>query len=115
MPTTEELLQQVYHVFNQRDIDTALQFMTPDVHWPNGWEGGYVDGREAVSAYWTRQWQAIDPYVTPLSIKQENDGRINVQVQQLVKDKSGNILFEGQVHHIYTLKNGLIKTMEIEK
>jgi hypothetical protein len=113
--TIEELIQQLYDIFNKRDIAAALQLMTPDVHWPNGWEGGYVDGRDGVRDYWTRQWKEIDPYVEPLAMIQQPDGRIRVLVQQTVKDKQGRLLFEGQVNHIYTLNNGLIKTMEIEK
>jgi ketosteroid isomerase-like protein len=113
--TIEEQIQQMYDVFNKRDIDAALQLMKPDVHWPNGWEGGYVEGREGVRDYWTRQWNEIDPHVEPLSVNQEPDGRIRVLVNQVVKDKAGKLLFEGHIHHIYTMENGLVKTMEIEK
>ncbi|HYH13592.1 MAG TPA: nuclear transport factor 2 family protein [Flavisolibacter sp.] len=113
--TIEKQIQQLYDVFNKRDINTALELMVPDVQWPNGWEGGYQNGRDAVRAYWTRQWKEIDPYVHPLSITQEPDGRISVLVQQTIKDKAGKLLFEGQVTHIYTLANGFIKHMEIVK
>ena len=42
--------------FNARDIDGVLTVLTDDVAWANGMDGGYVHGREAVRAYWTRQW-----------------------------------------------------------
>ena len=105
----------MYEAFNNRDADKALQMMTPDVQWPNGWEGGYVQGREGVRAYWTRQWKEIDPSVHPLTVTQEPDGRIKILVQQQVKDKEGKLLFEGQVTHIYTIESGLITHMEIIK
>lgn len=110
-----QLIRKAYEAFNNRDIDAALQLMSPDVQWPNGWEGGYVYGHDGVRAYWTRQWKEIDPHVSPLSITQEADKRISVLVQQLVKDKTGKLLFEGQVSHIYTIDKGLITHMEIEK
>lgn len=111
----EKLIQQMYDIFNRRDIPSALQLMQPDVEWPNGWEGGYVYGRAAVSEYWTRQWKEIDPHVQPVSIEQDPDGRIRVLVQQTVKDKQGQLLHEGRVTHIYTLEGGLVKHMEIQK
>ena len=56
----------MYAAFNERDIDGVLDAMTPDVDWPNGWEGGRVLGREAVRDYWSRQWAQIDPRVDPV-------------------------------------------------
>ena len=111
----KKLIEKIYDVFNKRDIPSALQAMLPDVQWPNGWEGGYVYGRDAVKDYWTRQWKEIDPHVQPISVKLETDGRIRVLVQQNVKDKQGKLLHEGQVTHVYTLEAGLIKHMLIEK
>jgi hypothetical protein len=43
--------------------------MHPDVDWPNAFEGGRVHGREAVRAYWTRQFQQIDARVEPLGFR----------------------------------------------
>ena len=114
MQTTEALINEAYTAFNNRDIDAALTLMTPDVHWPNGWEGGYVEGHDGVRAYWTRQWQEIDPHVEPTAIEPIADGKVKVDVQQKIKDINGKLLFEGMVKHIYTIENGLIKSMEIE-
>lgn len=114
-PNYKALIEQAYTAFNARDIDAALMLMTPGVEWPNGWEGGYVQGHQGVRDYWTRQWKEIDPAVQPLSITERADGRIEVEVQQTVKDLQGHLLFDGPVKHIYTLENGKVKHMEIEK
>ena len=37
--------------FNARHIDALLEQMTPDVDWPNAWEGGRLHGREQVRDY----------------------------------------------------------------
>jgi nuclear transport factor 2 (NTF2) superfamily protein len=110
----KEVINQVYTDFNKRDIDKILTFMHPDVHWPNGWEGGYVEGHDGIRDYWTRQWKALDPKVVPVSIDQFADGRIQVLVQQTVKDLEGKSMTAGEVRHVYTFSDGLIKAMEIE-
>src|SRR5436309_1369815 len=40
--------KRLYDAFNARELDALLDMMTPDVDWPNGWEGGRVVGREAL-------------------------------------------------------------------
>lgn len=115
LSTTEELLiAAAYKAFNSRDIDTALSCMQAEVTWPNGMEGGTVYGREAVREYWTRQWTIIDPVVTPVRFEKLDNGAIDVTVHQVVKDMSGNLLLDKTIHHVYSLKYGLIDSMEIK-
>ena len=111
----KNIIDRAYEAFNARDIDTLLSMMHQDVHWPNGWEGGFVEGRNEVRDYWTRQWKEINPSVTPVAIKENEIGQIEVHVRQVVKDMLGNTLFDGMVRHVYTMDNGLIKSMEIEE
>ncbi len=87
--------------------------MHPDVHWPNGWEGGYVKGHAEVRDYWTRQWKEIDPHIVPVSFNEKGDGRMEVEVHQTVKDLGGRLLQESRIKHIYTIENGFITKMEI--
>lgn len=68
-------------LFNERNIDATLSLMHENVYWPNGWEGGYVQGHDEVRDYWTRQWLAIDPVVIPLSIKERTVEKIEVEVR----------------------------------
>lgn len=89
--------------------------MVPDVEWPNGQDGGYEHGHEAVRAYWTRQWTTIDPLARPLALDEEQDGHLVVTVLQLVRSLAGELLHERQLEHIYTLRDGLISHMEIRE
>ena len=107
------LLKRAYAAFNARDIDGALAGMHPDVEWPNGWEGGVVRGHDEVRAYWSRQWQEIDPNVEPLFFTTEADERIVVDVRQVVRDKTGQLLRDDFVKHVYRVENGLVRSMEI--
>lgn len=110
-----ELLKKAYLAFNARDIDGALATMRTDVVWPNGMEGGVVHGHEGVRAYWTRQWGMIDPHVEPKTFTPDSSGRIVVGVHQVVRELSGQVLFDRMVEHVYTLKDGLIGTMDIRE
>lgn len=108
-----ELLTAVYAAFNARDVDAVLAVMHADVDWPNGWEGGRVTGHAGVREYWLRQWESIDPRVTPLGISVEADGRTAVAVHAVVRERGGALLFDGTVTHVYTLAEGLIRRMDI--
>lgn len=110
----QPILRQLYQDFNARHIDAVLAHMHTDVAWPNGWEGGYVTGHDAVRAYWLRQWQQINPTVEPISFETRLDGQIAINVHQVVKDLDGQVLSDGQVNHVYTFEDGKVRIMIIE-
>ncbi len=111
----EALLQTAYTAFNARDIETVLALMHPDVDWPNGMEGGRVQGHTGVREYWTRQFKLIDSQVDPQSFRLEDDGRVAVLVHQVVRDPEGRLLSDGQVEHVYRIEDGLVSHMEIRE
>ena len=108
------LIQEAYDAFNARDTDAALALMTPGVHWPNGWEGGFVDGQEAVREYWTRQWTQVDPTVDPVDFTVLSSGELEVRVHQVAKDMQGSVIYDGMLNHIYSFQGDLISGMRIE-
>jgi len=109
-----ELLKRMYREFNARNIDAVLGVMLSDVKWPNGWEGGYVVGHDAVRDYWTRQWAQIDPTVTPEGFALLTDGRLRVRVHQVIRDRGGKLVSDKLVSHTYSFAAGKIRGMEIE-
>lgn len=108
-----ELLRCAYTAFNARNIDAALAIMTPDVHWPRAFKGGFVRGPEEVRAYWTEQWSEINAHVEPVAFYSENNGQILVEVHQVVRDLAGVVLADERVGHRFTIEQGLIQAMEI--
>jgi len=115
MSDPASLIENLYAAFNRRDIDAVLERLHPNVAWPNGWEGGVVIGHAAVRDYWTRQWAAIDPAVTPEAISPEAGGVVTVEVRQVVKDRDGRLLSDGMVQHSYVFEGGLVRAMTIRK
>jgi hypothetical protein len=113
MQTDYELVASAYTSFNARDIDSVLRTMHKDVDWPNGMEGGRVNGHSGVREYWIRQWSSLKPRVEPVSFTTESDGRTLVLVHQTVRDLSGKVILDQMVQHIYLIRDGLIQSMEI--
>ncbi len=113
--TEIELLQRMYAAFNRRDVEDVLSQMQDNVDWPNGMEGGRVLGKAAVRDYWTRQFQVLDPNVQPENFTKEADGRIAIDVHQVVHDKSGKLLVDQTIQHVYEFRDGLIQSMEIRE
>jgi ketosteroid isomerase-like protein len=114
MLKNQALIKNAYAAFNARDIDAILQVMHPEVKWPMAWGGGYANGHNEVRDYWERQWKEIDPNVTPVGFRERENGTLEVEVDQLVKDLEGNILFNGKVLHVYEIHDGLLQRMDIE-
>lgn len=116
-----ELLGRIYERFNARDLDGVLTALTDDVAWANGMDGGHVHGREAVRAYWTRQWAMVSPQVEPLGFRRTADGAIRAEVRQTVRDLDGNPL-QGQTHgledrtvgHLFRMREGRVARFDIE-
>jgi ketosteroid isomerase-like protein len=110
----EATLRQTYRAFNDREIDSVLELLHPEVDWPNAWEGGRVIGRDAVRDYWTRQFAEISSNVEPESFTEEPDGAITVEVHQVVHDaNSGDQLNDSRVLHRYWFDDaGLVTRMD---
>jgi ketosteroid isomerase-like protein len=108
-----ELLRGVYRAFNRREVEIVLQRMHADVDWPNALEGTRLHSRDAVRDYWRRQFETLDPTVEPQGFTAEADGRIVAHIHQVVRDKSGKLLVDQMVDHVYAIRDGLIASMEI--
>ncbi len=109
----QQFLQNLYDAFNKREIETIISAMHPDVKWANGFEGGFVHGRDAVREYWTNQLKAIQPELEILKYETDENNRHIVTVHEVVKDLDGRLLADMTVRQIYTIENGLISLYEI--
>ena len=109
-----ERVNALYAAFNRRDSSFVIDQMTDDVKWPRAFKGGYVHGQDAVRAYWEEQWQEIDPRVDPVAIEWLDDGRLRVEVHQVVNDLEGNLIDDATVHHIYTFIDDEIAVMDLD-
>ena len=114
MGDNSDFVRALYAAFNRRDIPGALAMMDEAVDWANGQDGGYVHGREAVRAYWTMQWAAIQPQVDPLDIARRDESVTAVEVHQVVRDLVGKLLLDERVRHVFRIRDGLVVRFDIE-
>ena len=113
MQPNQDLITAIYAAFNRREIEAVLAAMHPDVDWPNAMEGGRLCGHSQVRDYWKRQWGMMDPRVEPIRVEVDRTGPTIVEVHQVVRDLSGNVLVDQMVQHVYFIKDGLIERMDI--
>jgi ketosteroid isomerase-like protein len=110
----KDTLRAAYRAFNARDLDAAIELMHPEVDWANAWEGGRVVGRGQVRDYWRRQFAAISSTVEPEAFREEADGRVTVDVHQVVHDAgTGELISDSRVRHRYRFEEGLVVRMDV--
>ncbi len=78
-----------------------------------GWRGAVSAATPRVRDYWQRQFGTIDSRVEPRGFETDSSGRVVVDVHQVVRDPDGELLSEGAVQHVYSIRDGLIERMEI--
>jgi ketosteroid isomerase-like protein len=110
----DQLLRRAYDAFNARDIEAVITLMHPDVDWPNAMEGTRLHGHAEVRDYWTRQFTMIDSRVEPQRFAADADGHVVVDVHQIVCDPGGDLISDGTVQHVYTIREGLITRMDVK-
>ncbi len=111
----EALIRDLYEGFNRRDIPAVTAMLGEDVAWANGMDGGHEHGREAVRAYWTRQWAGIQPKVHPHRITRRDRDTLVVEVHQVVHDLQGKLLLDEDVRHVFRVQGGLVTRFDIEQ
>jgi hypothetical protein len=84
--------------------------MTHDVDWPNGWRAAVTPSATTGNASGPRSTR-------PPSRSQSTRSRrrIEVAVYLLVRDKTGNVLVEEEVHHVYDFRGDLLQRMATEE
>jgi SnoaL-like domain len=110
----QQTLRRAYGAFNAREIDAAIELMHPEVDWPNAWEGGRILGRSALRDYWSRQFDVISSELEPEAFTEEPDGRITVDVHQVIREVStGRLISDSHARHSYLFMDAMVIRMDV--
>jgi limonene-1,2-epoxide hydrolase len=108
-----DVVTALYAALNARDVDGAIACSAPGVDWPDALAGTRVRGRDAVRAYWRAQWAAVALHLHPRLMRELPDGRVEVLVDQVVRDRDGDLLSEAVVLQVFTLEDRLVARMDV--
>ncbi|MBC9728957.1 nuclear transport factor 2 family protein [Streptomyces sp. TRM68367] len=112
----EALLRRMYEVFSTEGRDAFIpECLAADVNWPDVLHGTRLRGRDAVRAYWARQFAAGHPLVRLEGLRLDADGEAVVAtVRPRMRDASGDQWAPETVEHVYRFGgDGLVTRMDV--
>lgn len=112
-PEIQALVGRLYDANQRRDLEAFRALVAPQLEWPDVTRGGVLTSPEAVRDYWAYNDSIIRVEITPVEIHVTEDGRIVVDVNQVVWNRSGKLWSDLCVRHCYTLRDGLFWRMDI--
>lgn len=113
MGDRKALLTRLYKAFNDGDVAALVDAMHPAVSWPNFLEGGRVEGREALRAYWTGQFAIVTPEASPIEMHELSDGRIYVRLHYVIKAIEGGGVWTDEItNNTFTFEGDEIIRMD---
>lgn len=112
-PELEKLVQRLYDANLRRDFDAFCALVHPQLIWPDMTRGGVLTSPEAVRDYWAYNDAAIRVEITPVEVHLLDDGRIVVDANQVIWNRTGQLWSDICVRHCYTLRDGLFWRMDM--
>ncbi len=113
MTEAEALLTRLFEAYNRRDFPAFAAGLREDVNWPDQTRGGRLVGHAALRAYWAANDQSIRVEVAPIAFTVEDDGRVRVDLNQVVRSMTGSLWSDLEVRQYYTLHDGKVSRMDI--
>lgn len=112
-PETRKLVERLYDANQRRDLEAFRALVHPQLVWPDMTRGGVLTSPEAVRDYWAYNDAALKIEMTPIEVYALDDGRILVDVNQVVWNRSGQLWSDLRVRHCYTLREGRFWRMDM--
>lgn len=97
MSDRKTLLARLYAAFNDRDVGALIASMHPDVSWPNFLEGGRIEGRDALRAYWIDQFKLVTPEASPIEMRELSEDRVFVRLHYVIKALDGGGVWTDEI------------------
>jgi ketosteroid isomerase-like protein len=114
MDDAQALLTKLYEAYNRRDFAAFSALLTSDVDWPDQIQGGRLVGHEALATYWAANDKVIKVDSAPVTFTALPDSRIAVDVNQIVRNLTGQVWSDSCVRQIFTLRDDKVARMDVE-
>jgi ketosteroid isomerase-like protein len=112
-PEIEALVQRLYDANQRRDFEAFRALVASPLEWPDLTRGGLLTTPEAIRDYWAYNDAALRIETTPVEVHIDDDGRVVVDANQVVWNRSGQLWSDMCVRHCYTLRDGLFWRMDM--
>lgn len=109
------LLTGLYDAIDRRDIEAVAGCFGHDARIPDSLEGEIVVGRDAIRAYYLRQFATIQVNTSLISAHRLPDGAIRAHLLVRLDGAEGGSWGEGQVKVTYRLHAGQITEMVVDE
>jgi ketosteroid isomerase-like protein len=110
----QEIIREAYTAFNDRDIDSAVALMDPEVDWPDVVHGGFVHGRDGVRRHWEEVFANSSPRIEVVHLTRRPDASVAVEIRQVVSGLQGQAVSDDRLVHVFRIHDDLITRMEVE-
>ncbi|WP_419251645.1 nuclear transport factor 2 family protein [Caulobacter sp. ErkDOM-YI] len=114
MIEAEALLTRLFEAYNRRDFSAFAADLCDDIDWPDQTRGGRLVGHAALRDYWDANSHSIHVEVAPIAFAMQDDGRVRVDINQVVRGVTGSLWSDIQVRQYYTLRDGQVSRMDVE-
>lgn len=113
MHAERALLAKAYNAFNTRDLDALAATFHKDVEWPDILDGGTIQGREAVIAYFGRQLDLMIPDARLIRTRVVAPDRLEADIQYAVRSLQGRLWSDTTATLAYDFRDGLIVRLTV--
>jgi ketosteroid isomerase-like protein len=113
MRAERALLVRAYDAFNARDLPALAATFHEQVEWPDILEGGTIEGRDAVIAYFGRQLDLMIPDARLIRTRVVAPDRLEADVQYAVRSLEGRLWSDTTATLAYDFRDGLIVRMTV--
>ncbi len=110
-----DVVVRLHAALDRRDLDAVMVLMHPDVRFENFLDGGELVGLVEVRAFYQRLFDTLSPGFDVLATEILPDGRVRIDMQVAVHDRSGHLWSDSRSGAVYSLADGLVTGVVLER
>ena len=113
--TSADVVLRLHAALDRRDLDAVMALMHPDVQFEDFVDGGPLAGLVEVRAFYQRLFDTLSPGFDILATENLPGGRVRVDMQVVVHDSAGHVWSDSRSGATYTLTDGLVTGVVLER